>query len=229
MPPATGCGRSVYGANGDWDVWPGFGSTCRSGSLASAFSLPRRHDRRMGVLRPQSQNLCRGIRTGINAYVTDVRKGAITSVEFKIAGTMPDLCSWGRGPVRSRIDMNVASEVFSAGQCRRPRGRPAPGQAHALTQKIPTASSGSVPKGVLTATILPRGRLRSGPGQKAAFVHDPDTFLAQADQQRDTIGSNNWVVAPSHRTGRRLANDPHREHSVRRCAISSGSTPPDCR
>jgi hypothetical protein len=37
------------------------------------------------------------------------------------------------------------------------------------------------------------------------------------------------VVAPSHRTGRRLANDPHREHSVRRCAISSGSTPPDCR
>ncbi|MBN4669089.1 penicillin acylase family protein, partial [Pandoraea nosoerga] len=41
-------------------------------------------------------------------------------------------------------------------------------------------------------------------------------FLAEADQQRDTIGSNNWVIAASRTaTGRPiLANDPHREHSV---------------
>ena len=52
--------------------------------------------------------------------------------------------------------------------------------------------------------------------RKAALEHDPDTFLTEADQQRDTIGSNNWVVAPSRTaTGRPiLANDPHREHSV---------------
>ena len=88
----------------------------------------------------------------------------------------------------------------------------------AWTTKIPDGLDPcSVPKGVLTAyDLATRPVAFVAPGQKAAFVHDPDTFLAQADQQRDTIGSNNWVVAASRTaTGRPiLANDPHREHSV---------------
>ena len=58
---------------------------------------------------------------------------------------------------------------------------------------------------------LPRRRTR-----RPRSLHDPDKFLAEADQQRDSIGSNNWVVAASRSaTGRPiLANDPHREHSV---------------
>ena len=63
---------------------------------------------------------------------------------------------------------------------------------------------------------LPLDRFVGVDHQKAALAHDPDRFLAEADQQRDTIGSNNWVIAASRTaTGRPiLANDPHREHSV---------------
>ncbi|HLI98399.1 MAG TPA: penicillin acylase family protein, partial [Bradyrhizobium sp.] len=89
----------------------------------------------------------------------------------------------------------------------------------AWTTKIPEGLDPcGVPKGVLAAYDLATRPVAfaMGKDQKAALAHDPDTYLAQADGQRDTIGSNNWVVAPERSaTGRAiLANDPHREHSV---------------
>ena len=89
----------------------------------------------------------------------------------------------------------------------------------AWTTKIPDGLDPcSVPKGVLAAyDLATRPVAFAAPkDQKAALAHDPDKYLAEADQQRDTIGSNNWVIAASRTaTGRPiLANDPHREHSV---------------
>ena len=173
---------------------------------------------------PKAKTYAEAFVAGINAYVTDVREGRRPRPqEFKIAGTMPDLWS-PEDVVRIRshgLTRNVASEVkrslvaCAAGlEADRLRVKLEP----PWTTKIPAGLDPcSVPKGVLAAyDLATRPVAFVGPGQKAAFVHDPDTFLTQADQQRDTIGSNNWVVAPSRTaTGRPiLANDPHREHSV---------------
>ena len=89
----------------------------------------------------------------------------------------------------------------------------------AWTTKVPDGLDPcSVPKDVLAAyDLATRPVSFAAPKDKqAALAHDPDKYLAEADQQRDTIGSNNWVIAPSRTaTGRPiLANDPHREHSV---------------
>lgn len=173
---------------------------------------------------PKAKTYAEAFVAGVNAYVSDVREGRRpTPAEFKIAGTMPDLWS-PEDVVRIRshgLTRNVASEVkralvaCAAGlEADRLRVKLEP----PWTTKIPDGLDPcSVPKGVLAAyDLATRPVAFAGPGQKAAMLHDPDTFLAEADAQRDTIGSNNWVVAPSRTaTGRPiLANDPHREHSV---------------
>ncbi|MFN5120314.1 MAG: penicillin acylase family protein, partial [Bradyrhizobium sp.] len=140
------------------------------------------------------------------------------------AGTKPDLWS-AEDVVRVRshgLTRNVASEVkralvaCAAGlDADRFRVKLEPD----WTTKIPEGLDPcSVPKGVLEAYDLATRPVKfaAPKDQKAALAHDPDRFLAEADQQRDTIGSNNWVIAASRTaTGRPiLANDPHREHSV---------------
>jgi penicillin amidase len=162
---------------------------------------------------------------GINAYVGDVLAGKRPlPIEFRIAGTQPDLWS-AEDVVRIRshgLTRNVASEVkrslvaCAAGlEADRFRVKLEP----AWTTKIPDGLDPcSVPKGVLAAYDLATRPVAFAKAEdrKAMLTHDPDRFLAEADGQRDTIGSNNWVVAPSRTaTGRAiLANDPHREHSV---------------
>jgi len=173
---------------------------------------------------PRARDQAEAFVAGINAYVADVRAGSRPRpVEFQIAGTMPDL--WTPDDVMRihshGLTRNVASEVkrslvaCAAGlKTDRLRVRLQP----AWTTKIPEGLDPcSIPKQVLAPyDLATRPVAFAGPQQKAALLHDPDAFLAQADQQRDTIGSNNWVVAPSRTaTGRPiLANDPHREHSV---------------
>ncbi|SHL53294.1 penicillin amidase [Bradyrhizobium lablabi] len=176
-----------------------------------------------GSYGPKARDYAEAFVAGVNAYVADVRSGSRPRpVEFKIAGTMPDL--WTADDVvriRSHgLTRNVASEV------RRARVACAAGlETDRLrvklqppwTTKIPDGLDPcSIPKDVLAAYLLAtRPVAFARPGEKAASL-DLDTLLAQADEQRDTIGSNNWVVAPARSaTGRPiLANDPHREHSV---------------
>ena len=173
---------------------------------------------------PKAKTYAEMFVAGVNAFVADVRAGRRPlPMEFKIAGTMPDL--WSADDivrVRSHgLTRNVASEVkrslvaCAAGlDADRLRVRLQP----AWTTKIPEGLDPCVvPKGVLAAyDLATRPVSFAGLGQKSAAIHDPDKYLAEADQQRDTIGSNNWVVAPARTaTGRPiLANDPHREHSV---------------
>src|ERR1700684_3120215 len=141
-----------------------------------------------------------------------------------MAGTMPDLWSV-EDVVRIRshgLTRNVASEVkrslvaCAAGlEADRFRVKLAP----AWTTKIPEGLDPcSIPKGVLAAYDLATRPVAFAKPEdrKAMLTHDPDRFLAEADGQRDTIGSNYWVGAPScTATGRPiLANDPHRDHSV---------------
>ena len=145
-------------------------------------------------------------------------------IEFKIAGTMPDL--WTAGDVvriRSHgLARNVASEVkrsLVACAAGLEADRAARQARAAMDDESPKASipaacpkrAGGLRPRHAAGALSPRPRTR-----RRRCAHDPDTFLAEADQQRDTIGSNNWVVAPSRTaTGRPiLANDPHREHSV---------------
>ncbi|WP_338692505.1 penicillin acylase family protein [Bradyrhizobium sp. 26S5] len=174
---------------------------------------------------PKAKSYAEAFVAGVNAYVADVKAGKRPlPIEFRIAGTMPDLWS-AEDVVRVRshgLTRNVASEVkrsqvaCAAGlDADRFRVKLEP----AWTTKIPDGLDPcSVPKGVLAAYDLATRPVAfaAAKDQKAALAHDPDTFLAAADQQRDTIGSNNWVIAASRTaTGRPiLANDPHREHSV---------------
>ncbi|QOZ37031.1 penicillin acylase family protein [Bradyrhizobium sp. CCBAU 53421] len=174
---------------------------------------------------PKAKTYAEAFVAGVNAYVADVRAGKRPlPIEFRIAGNMPDLWS-AEDVVRVRshgLTRNVASEVkrslvaCAAGlDADRFRVKLEP----TWTTKIPDGLDPcSVPKGVLAAYDLATRPVKfaAPKDQKAALAHDPDTFLAEADQQRDTIGSNNWVIAASRTaTGRPiLANDPHREHSV---------------
>jgi penicillin amidase len=174
---------------------------------------------------PKAKSYAEAFVAGINAYVADVRAGKRSlPIEFRIAGTMPDLWS-AEDVVRIRshgLTRNVASEVkrslvaCAAGlEADRFQVKLEP----AWITKIPEGLDPcSIPKGVLAAYDLATRPVAfaTAENRKAALDHDPDRFLAEADQQRDTIGSNNWVVAPQRTaTGRAiLANDPHREHSV---------------
>ncbi|MEK9283053.1 MULTISPECIES: penicillin acylase family protein [unclassified Bradyrhizobium] len=174
---------------------------------------------------PKAKTYAEAFVAGINAYVAEVRAGKRPlPIEFRIAGTMPD--PWAAEDVvrvRSHgLTRNVASEVkrslvaCAAGlDADRFRVKLEP----AWTTKVPDGLDPcSVPKAVLAAYDLAiRPVAFAQPKDRhAALAHDPDKFLTEADQQRDTIGSNNWVIAPSRSaTGRPiLANDPHREHSV---------------
>ena len=174
---------------------------------------------------PKAKSYAESFVAGINAYVADVQAGRKPlPTEFRIAGTRPDLWT-AEDVVRIRshgLTRNVASEVkrslvaCAAGlEADRFRVKLEP----AWTTKIPEGLDPcSVPKGVLAAYDLATRPVAFAKPEdrKAMLMHDPDRFLAEADGQRDTIGSNNWVVAPSRTaTGRPiLANDPHREHSV---------------
>ncbi|NEU96370.1 penicillin acylase family protein [Bradyrhizobium uaiense] len=174
---------------------------------------------------PKAKTYAEAFVAGVNAYVADVNAGKRPlPIEFRIAGTKPDLWS-AEDVVRVRshgLTRNVASEVkrslvaCAAGlDADRFRVKLEP----EWTTKIPDGLDPcSVPKGVLAAYDLATRPVKfaAPKDQRAALAHDPDTFLAEADQQRDTIGSNNWVIAASRTaTGRPiLANDPHREHSV---------------
>lgn len=174
---------------------------------------------------PKAKTYAEAFVAGVNAYVADVRAGKRPlPIEFRIAGTMPD--PWTADDVvriRSHgLTRNVASEVkrslvaCAAGlDADRFRVKLEP----AWTTKIPDGLDPcSVPKAVLAPyDLATRPVAFAAPkDQKAALAHDPDKFLTEADQQRDTIGSNNWVIAASRTaTGRPiLANDPHREHGV---------------
>jgi penicillin amidase len=174
---------------------------------------------------PKAKTYAEAFVAGVNAYVADVQAGKRPRpIEFKIAGTMPDLWS-ADDVVRIRshgLTRNVASEVkrslvaCAAGlDADRLRVKLEP----PWTTKIPDGLDPcSIPKDVLGAYDLATKPVvfAREKDRKAALAHDPDVYLAEADQQRDTIGSNNWVIAPARTaTGRAiLANDPHREHSV---------------
>ncbi|MGY4233731.1 penicillin amidase [Bradyrhizobium sp. USDA 4449] len=174
---------------------------------------------------PKAKTYADAFVAGINAYVADVRASKRPlPIEFRIAGTMPD--TWTADDVvriRSHgLTRNVSSEVkrslvaCAAGlDADRFRVKLEP----AWTTKVPDGLDPcAVPKAVLAAyDLATRPVAFAAPkDQKAALAHDPDKYLTEADQQRDTIGSNNWVIAASRTaTGRPiLANDPHREHSV---------------
>jgi penicillin amidase len=174
---------------------------------------------------PKAKSYAEAFVAGINAYVADVQAGKRPlPIEFRIAGNRPD--QWAAEDVvrvRSHgLTRNVASEVkrslvaCAAGlEADRFRVKLEP----AWTTKIPDGLDPcSIPKGVLAAyDLATRPVAFAKPEERKAMLkHDPDRYLTEVDQQRDTIGSNNWVVAPSRTaTGRAiLANDPHREHSV---------------
>ena len=173
---------------------------------------------------PKARSYAEAFVAGINAYVADVQAGRLPlPTEFRIAGTVPDLWST-EDVVRIRshgLTRNVASEVK--------RALVACGaglDADRLRVKLEPDWTPKVPDG-LDPCVVPKDVLRlydlatrpvsfAELAGKQAILHDPDAFLAAADGARDTIGSNNWVVAPGRTaTGRPiLANDPHREHSV---------------
>jgi penicillin amidase len=87
----------------------------------------------------------------------------------------------------------------------------------AWTTKIPNGLDlCSIPRDVLKDYVLATAPVKFSAGMKATQAYDPDAYLADAETNVETIGSNNWVASGARTaTGRPiLANDPHRDHSV---------------
>ena len=180
-------------------------------------------DKEWAAYGPNAKGYTEAFVAGVNAFVQEVRNGTRPPPpEFKVAGSQPDL--WRpEDVVRVRshgLTRNVASEV------RRAQVACAAGlEADKLRVKLEPAWTTavpagldpcSVPKDVLTDYDLATREVSFTAPTKRADAHDPDRFLAEAGEKRDSIGSNNWVVAGSRTaTGRPiLANDPHRAHGV---------------
>ena len=180
-------------------------------------------DREWAAYGPHAKSYTEAFVAGVNAFVQEIREGTRPlPSEFKLAGSQPDL--WRpEDVVRIRshgLTRNASSEV------RRAQVACAAGlEADKLRVKLEpawttTVPAGldpcSVPKDVLLDYELATKEVTFTPPMKRAEAHDLDRFLAEAEAKRDSIGSNNWVVAGSRTaTGRPiLANDPHRAHGV---------------
>jgi penicillin G amidase len=172
---------------------------------------------------PHAKDYADAFVAGVNAYVQETRDGAQPLPdEFKIAGTRPDF--WNADDIvriRSHgLTRNVESEVQRAQiACAAGLGatRLEAKFQPAWTTKIPDGLDPcSVPRDVLKDYFLATAPVKFSAGMKATQAYDPDAFLAEAETNVETIGSNNWVVSGSRTaTGRPiLANDPHRDHSV---------------
>jgi penicillin amidase len=140
----------------------------------------------------------------VNAFVQEIREGTRPlPSEFKVAGSQPDL--WRpEDVVRIRshgLTRNASSEVrraqvaCAAGlEVDKLRVKLEP----AWTTTVPAGLDPcSVPKDVLLDYELATKEVSFTPPMKRAEAHDPDHFLAEAEAKRDSIGSNNWVVAGS--------------------------------
>src|SRR4051794_38596584 len=181
-------------------------------------------DQEWAAYGPDAKRYADSFVKGLNAFVQEIRDGTRPlPQEFKIAGNQPDL--WAPDDVvrvRSHgLTRNVASEVgraqvaCAAGlEADKLRVKLEP----AWTTSVPAGLDPcSVPKDVLADYDLATREASFSPAtMKRAEAHDSDRFLASVAERRDTIGSNNWVVAGSRTaTGRPiLANDPHRAHGV---------------
>lgn len=160
---------------------------------------------------------------GLNAYVDQVLGEEIElPVQFRAGDSRPERWS-PEDVVRIRshgLTRNAASEVERA------RVACAAGlEADRLRAKLEPDWTASVPEGLdlcsIPEDVLADYQLATkpvefeAPGQRDAALEARD-FLKASREARDTIGSNNWVVAPSRTaTGRPiLANDPHRAHGV---------------
>jgi penicillin amidase len=180
-------------------------------------------DKEWAAYGPNAKTYTEAFVKGVNAFVQEVRDGTRSApVEFKIAGTQPDL--WKpEDVVRIRshgLTRNMVSEV------RRAQVACAAGlDADRLRAKFEPEWQTSVPAG-LDPCSIPKDVLKDyelgtkdvsfTPLQKKASLESHEEFLNEAMANIDRIGSNNWVVAGSRTaTGRPiLANDPHRAHGV---------------
>src|SRR4051794_38480130 len=180
-------------------------------------------DQEWAAYGPHARSYTEAFVAGVNAFVQEIRDGTRPlPLEFKVAGSQPDL--WRpQDAVRVRshgLTRNVSSEV------RRARVACAAGlEADKLRVKLEPAWTTTVPTGldpcfvpkdVLGDYELATKEVSFTAPMKRAEGPDSDRFLAEADEKRDSIRSNNWVVAGSRTaTGRPiLANDPHRAHGV---------------
>jgi penicillin amidase len=159
-------------------------------------------DKEWAAYGPKAKTYTEAFVEGVNAFVQQVRDGTRPApVEFKIAGTQPDL--WKpEDVVRIRshgLTRNVASEV------RRAQVACAAGlDADRLRTKfepewhtsVPAGLDPcSIPKDVLNDYELGTKDVSFAPQQKKASLDTHEDFLNEAMANIDRIGSNNWVVA----------------------------------
>jgi penicillin amidase len=164
---------------------------------------------------PGARDTAEAFVAGINAYVSEVRKGTQPlPPEFKLTQSMPD--TWrAEDVVRIRshgLVGNVSSEVKRA-QVACKAGL----DADRLRSKLEPPHEPKIPAGLdpctISADILKEYELGTGSVRfSPATLHT----AANVDVDPSDEGSNNWVIAPSHsKTGRPiLANDPHRRLSI---------------
>ncbi|KQQ80738.1 PbsX family transcriptional regulator [Aureimonas sp. Leaf324] len=180
-------------------------------------------DKEWAAYGPKAKGYTQAFVEGINAYVDQVADGTLElPIQFRASNSRPERWS-PEDVVRIRshgLTRNATSEVERA------RVACLAGlRADALRAKLEPAWTTKVPDG-LDPCLVPEDVLKDydlatkgvsfSPETQRDAALDARSFLAASRGKRDTIGSNNWVVAPERtETGRPiLANDPHRAHGV---------------
>ena len=174
-----------------------------------------------------AKRIAQAFTAGINAYVTLTREEPeLLPPEFELLGYRPDLWS-PEDVVRIRSNglwRNVGNEVRRARiACRFDL------ETAALWRVLEPQWQTRIPDGLdpcdIPDDVLTVYRLATGPvtfpvpapshERRRALAADAIS-VSDAAHLGDSLGSNNWVVAPSRTdTGRAiLADDPHRRHSV---------------
>jgi penicillin amidase len=168
---------------------------------------------------PNAKAAAEAFVAGIDAYVAEVKAGKRPlPVEFALTGSQPE--TWtAEDVVRIRshgLTANLASEVARA-EVACAAGLPADRLRKRLDPPIIPPLAAGLDPCAIPAEVLTDYRLGTqdvsfqAPGKPLAQA-SPQTLLAEAQDEVDQQGSNNWVIAPARTaTGRPiLANDPHR-------------------
>ncbi|MCM2502160.1 penicillin acylase family protein [Aureimonas altamirensis] len=172
---------------------------------------------------PKAKDQTDAFVAGVNAFVEEVLSGKREMpVEFRVSGTRPE--PWNvEDVVRIRshgLTRNATYEVLRARvACA------ADLEVDRLRSKLQPEWTTKIPEGLdpceVPADVLADYRLATKsvdfapPDERDAALIERE-FLTLSQENRDVIGSNNWVIAPERSaTGRPiLANDPHRTHGV---------------
>lgn len=194
------------------------------------FSFRGNMDEELNHYHPRGKEIITAFTDGINAYVKEtLADTSLLPVEFRLLGIRPglwtprDVISRHQGILANLTDeVRIARAVVVLGEKKVKELIPfEPGDPNLTLD--PLINKASLFDSVATLYSAFRASLRFKPehivpAYRLTATNDPLPTLEESvtDQSKETIGSNNWIVAGSHSASGYpiLANDPHRTIAV---------------